>query len=131
MTDFPDSEKRQFVRIPVNVDVEYRFICQEDGAPISDQTFTGHTGNIGAGGFLLVGPVPAHDLISDLLMRRVVVVVTILLPDHQPIQALARAAWLEAVDQAHQTCSMGLTFKEITLAAQDELFRFIINAVSG
>ena len=133
MHDSCESEKRHFVRVPVDVKVDYRFVpSSPDLASLkTGQTFHGHTGNVGAGGLLLVGEIPDNDLIADLLMRRVSLVVEIRLPEHQPINALARVAWLEAIDPAGQTCSMGLTFREITTSAQDELFRFIIHAVSS
>lgn len=131
MSRLSESEKRQFVRVPVNVPVDYRFVRQDSDTPISVAMLNGHTINIGAGGLLLVGQIPDRDLIADLLMRKVVVALSIRLPRQQPIQALGRVAWVEAIDQTQMTCSIGLTFKEITAQSQDDLFRFIINAVSG
>ena len=132
LSDPCESEKRQFVRVPANIKVGYRFISQGGAAPVPDTAFTGHTVNLGAGGLLLVGHVPDNDLIADLLMRRVSVVLDIHLPKAgHSIRALARVAWLEAIDPTNNTCPMGLTFKEITASDQDELFRFIINAVAG
>jgi len=130
VTEPCESEKRQFVRIPVDLRIDYRFIRQPT-SPGSDAVLAGHSGNIGAGGLLLVGQIPENDLIADLLMRRVIVALDIHLPGaEQPIRALSRVAWLEAIDPDRNACAMGLTFKEITVEAQDELFRFIINSVA-
>ena len=131
MTERCDSEKRQFVRVPVDLRVDYQFIDQS--APTgSEEVIHGHSANLGAGGLLLVGPVPDNGIIVDLLMRRVFVSLDIHLPGlKESIRTLARVAWVESIDVARKECSMGLMFKEITGESQDRLFRFIIDAVSS
>jgi len=132
MSDFATSEKRQFVRVPVDVEVKYRFIQpRSTGAPTEETTYSGKTGNIGAGGLLLVADLPEADLIADLLMGKIIVGLELYLPDHAPIQALSRVAWLESVDEEKGTCAIGLSFKEITAADQDKLFRFVITSRMG
>ena len=130
MSNFPGSEKRQFVRVPVDIEVKYRFIGPSGVAPTPDATYSGKTGNVGAGGLLLVAQLPEAELIADLLMGKVAVALELFLPEHDSISALSRVAWLETVDEQNNTCSIGLTFKEITASAQDALFRFVINSVS-
>ena len=127
MSDSPGCEKRQFVRVPVDVQVNYRFI-RYDGQ--TGDVFSGKTGNIGAGGLLLTAALPEADLIADLLMGKVSVWVELLLPEQEPIRAISHVAWLEALDETNNTCAMGLRFAEIAAVAQDELFRFVINAVN-
>ena len=132
MAFFYESEKREFVRVGVAVPVTYRLISQSPDVTVSDDYLEGETQNIGAGGVLLVGPMPHADMVTELLMQRVVVGVRIFLPgEEKPVEALARVAWLEAIDQETHRCSLGLAFKEITSDAQDTLFRFIISSRMG
>ena len=132
MAFFYESEKREFVRIGVSVPVKYRLISQSPDVTVPKDYLEGETQNIGAGGILLVGPIPHADLVTDLLVQKVVVGVRIHLPgEEKPVEALARVAWLEAIDQDEHRCSLGLTFKEITSDAQDTLFRFIISSRMG
>ena len=132
MAFFYESEKREFVRIGVAVPVEYRLISQSPDVSVPEGSMKGETQNIGAGGMLLVGPIPHAELITELLTQKVVVGVRIFLPgEEKPVEALARTAWLEAIDEEESKCSLGLAFKEITSDAQDTLFRFIISSRMG
>ncbi|HUU43569.1 MAG TPA: PilZ domain-containing protein [Planctomycetota bacterium] len=132
MPFFYESEKREFVRVGVAVPVKFRLISQSPDVTAPDDYMDGETQNIGAGGMLLVGPIPQSDLITGLLVQKVVVGVRIYLPgEDDPVEALARVAWLESLDQNDNRCSLGLSFKEITSEAQDTLFRFIISSRMG
>ena len=132
MPFFYESEKREFVRVGVSVQVKFRLIAQDPDVTVPDEYFDGETQNIGAGGMLLMGPIPRADLITDLLVQKVVVGVRIYLPgEDEPVEALGRVAWLEALNQEENRCSLGLSFKEITSEAQDVLFRFIISSRMG
>ena len=127
-----ESEKREFVRVGVAVPVKYRLIATGTHHEVGDAYLDGETQNVGAGGMLLVGPIPPADLITDLLVQKIVVGVRIYLPgEDAPVEALCRAVWLEAVDEADDKCALGLSFKEITSDAQDMLFRFIISSRMG
>lgn len=124
-----ESEKREFVRVGMAVPVKYKFISQSPDVTPPEDFLEGETQNIGAGGILLVGPVPQSDLITELLIQKVVVGVRLFLPGEKtPVEAIARVAWLESIDEKEEKCSLGLSFKEITSEAQDTLFRFIINS---
>ncbi|HUW57746.1 MAG TPA: PilZ domain-containing protein [Planctomycetota bacterium] len=132
MAFFYESEKREFVRVGVAVPVKFRLISQHPELTVPDDYLDGETQNIGAGGILLVGPIPRSDLVTELLVQKVVVGVRIFLPgEEKPVEALARVAWLEAIDEEQKQCSLGLAFKEITSEAQDTLFRFIISSRMG
>lgn len=132
MAFFYESEKREFVRVGVAVPVKFRLISQSRDVTVPEDYLEGETQNIGAGGILLVGPIPYSDFITELLTQRVVIGVRIFLPgEDKPVEALARVAWLEAIDQEENRCSLGLAFKEITSEAQDTLFRFIISSRMG
>ncbi len=132
MPFFYESEKREFVRVGVAVPVQYRLVPQTGDASVPQEVLEGETQNIGAGGILLVGAVPDPAIVTDLLLQKVVVGVRIFLPgEERPVEALARVAWVEAIDQDQRRCSLGLSFKEITSDAQDTLFRFIIGSRMG
>ena len=99
---------------------------------LNAKTISTQTENIGAGGILLVGPIPDPAAVTELLLQKAVIGVRIFLPgEEKPVEALARVAWLEAIDQNEHRCSLGLMFKEITSDAQDTLFRFIISSRMG
>ena len=132
MAFFYESEKREFVRVGVAVPVKFRLISESAEVTVPEDYIDGETENIGAGGILLVGPMPRSELITELLMQKVIVGVRIFLPgETQPVEALARVAWLEAIDEEQNKCSLGLAFKEITSDAQDALFRFVISSRLG
>lgn len=122
------QEKRQFVRIASSLPVRYRFLSSSDDFR-DDSVREGLTDNIGGGGLLLTGQVPGMDWITELLMEKVIVAVTMDLPDSKtPVHAIARVAWLEAVDQNTEVCQLGLTFKEITGEDRDRILNLVIKA---
>jgi c-di-GMP-binding flagellar brake protein YcgR len=124
------SEKRQFVRVPGAVPVTYRFVSLRDETNAPEDTFEGETRNLSAGGMLLEGPVPDSNLITDLLMKRVVLTVNLTLPATPgPVSAMARVSWLDSVDETEKRFSMGLEFNEITRESQDRIIGFIIRTV--
>jgi c-di-GMP-binding flagellar brake protein YcgR len=123
-----DPERREFVRVRADLPVRYKFLSQ-DNAFVSDEVFEGTTSNISGAGILLVGQMPNSDWITGLLMERIVVGINLFLPgDSDPLKALTRTAWIEALDEHAQRCSMGLRFKEITKEHLDRLFKFVIRA---
>jgi len=123
-----DPERREFVRVRAELPVRYKFLSQ-DPAFVSDEILEGTTSNISGAGILLVGQMPNTDWITGLLMERIVIGVNVFLPgDAEPVKALTRTAWIEALDERVQRCSMGLRFKEITKEHLDRLFKFVIRA---
>jgi c-di-GMP-binding flagellar brake protein YcgR len=123
-----DPERREFVRVRADLHVKYKFLSQ-DSSFVSDEIFEGSTSNISGAGILLVGQMPNSDWITGLLMERIVIGVNLFLPgDGEPIKALTRTAWIEALDERSRNCSMGLRFKEITKDHLDRLFKFVIRA---
>jgi c-di-GMP-binding flagellar brake protein YcgR len=128
MTGNHRQEKRQFVRVDSSLPVKYKFLAS-DPAYGDDAVREGLTDNVGAGGLLLTGQVPSVDWITELLMEKILVAITVLLPRHEkPVQAIARVAWLEAIDQNTEVCQLGLTFKEITNEDRDRILNFVIKA---
>lgn len=127
MSDADKQEQRKFTRIASTLPVRYRFLSSTDEYR-DDAVREGLTDNIGGGGMLLTGQVPGMDWITELLMEKVLVALTIDLPGAASIQAIARVAWLEAVDQNTEVCQLGLMFKEITGEDRDRILDLVIKA---
>ena len=131
---FYQSEKRRFVRVPAAMPVKYRYVSQvpSETCSVPREQFEGQTQNIGAGGILLLAPMPTDpELLTQLLMQKVVVGIEMTLPSSSSIQALCRVSWLEAIDEREGTLALGLRFIEITNTSRDELFRFVITSCCG
>jgi len=123
-----ESERREFVRIKVNLSVRYKLISQT-GEAVESKIREGTTQNLSGGGLLMVGSIPDIALIPDLLMAKIVIGVNLTLPDSsESIKALTRVAWAEAFEESSDKCALGLKFKEITKEDQDLIFRFIIKS---
>ena len=126
MVERYESERREFVRIKVDVPVRYKFLSKSVETP--EEVFEGTTGDLGGGGLLLVAKVPNPAWYVDLLTQRIVVGINVLLPSSQePVKALCRVAWLEASDTPSKV-AMGLKFKEISRDSLDEIFKYVIKA---
>jgi c-di-GMP-binding flagellar brake protein YcgR len=119
-----ETEKREFVRVNVDVPVRYKFLSKSIRVP--DEIFEGRTGNLSGGGLLLMGRVPHEDLYAHLLTQRVLIGVLVQLPTRQdPIKALCRVAWIEAHQEPGRV-AVGLAFREITRDHQDAVFQYVI-----
>ena len=127
MEDNPSKEHREFVRINLSLRVKYRFLSSSTDFT-DNHVYEGQTNNIGGGGLLLTGQVPSVDWITELLMEKVLLALTVDLPKSPPVQAIAKVAWLEAIDQNTEVCQLGLTFKEITGENRDRILDFVITA---
>ena len=121
-------ERREYVRVKAKIPVKYKYLSHNPSFSC-DTVFEGTTSNISGGGVLLEVELPDREWITDLLMQRLIVGVNILLPNApEPIKALTRVAWIEAVEPSSGKCAMGLQFKEITKEQQDYIFQFIIRS---
>lgn len=120
-------QKREFVRVAVDLKARYKFLSPHCDK-VDNRVFEGTTSNISAGGLLLKGQLPGNDWVVDLLLYRVVIGLNLLLPDSDvPLKALARVAWIESLT-AQGDCSMGLLFKEVERDTQDRIVQFIIRS---
>jgi len=123
-----DEERRQFVRVPCTVGLNYWLVNTETGGK-AGEVIQGETRNIGAGGLLIKGVLPAIESISDLLGHRVVLAGRLALPnDPDPVLLLGRVAWLEDIDPQASTCVLGVMITEIRQADRDRLNQFVIRA---
>ena len=122
------QERREFIRVSQECTVEYRFA---GSAPRlnPDEVHTGTTNNISGGGMKLTGALPNTDWIPHLLLGRVVLALTIHLPDlAEPVRAAARAARLEVADREKCTFIIGLRFREISPDDREKIIQFIIKS---
>lgn len=123
-----DTERREFVRIRVDVPVRYKFLSRTVAMP-KDDIFEGTTRDISGSGLLLVGRVPKLEWIPLLLLERIVIGINIMLPSSgTPLKALTRAGWIEAIKEGDERCAMGLKFKEITRESQDDILKYVIKS---
>ncbi len=127
MTENVRQEQRKFVRVPSSLPVKYKFISSSPEFK-DDRVHEGRTDNIGGGGMLLTGQVPSVDWITELLMEKILIAMTLELPSGDSVKVIARVAWLEAIDQNTEVCQLGLTFKEITAENRDKILDLVIRA---
>lgn len=124
-----EVEKREFVRIKVDIPIRYKYLSREVELGDDDKVFEGGTRNISGAGMLLIGKLPNPAWLTPLLMEKIVIGVNIMLPSvTEPIKALTRVAWIEAMPEGPDRCVMGLKFKEITKESQDSIFKYVIRS---
>lgn len=124
-----EQERREFVRVKLEVPVRYKFLAKDRTEPELGHVYEGTTWNISGGGLLLSGRIPVLSWLPDLLLQKVLIGVNVLLPGSDaPIKALARVAWVETIDEGTQRCGIGLKFREITTADRDMIFQFVIRS---
>ena len=122
-----ESERREFVRMKVDIPVRYKFLSKT--VEVGDDVFEGTTGDLGGGGLLLVGRIPNPVWYVGLLTQKIVMGVNIQLPKNpDPIKALCRVAWIEATEGESGRVALGLKYKEISRDALDTIFQFVIKA---
>jgi c-di-GMP-binding flagellar brake protein YcgR len=122
-----ESERREFVRIKIDVPIRYKFLSKS--IEVTEEIYEGTTGDLGGGGILMMGRIPNPGWYVGLLTQQIVVGVNLLLPmAAEPIKALCRVAWIESTEGEAGRVAMGLKFKEISRDSLDEIFKFVIKA---
>ena len=123
-----EYEKRDYIRLPISIAVNYKFLSHDITGPEVEKIYHGKTRNIGTGGMLLDAALPSPDWLALLLTRRMHVGVNIVMPDADgPTKALCRVAWASALSEKGGLV-LGLSFQEITQDARDLITRQIIKA---
>ena len=123
-----DTERREFVRIRVDIPVRYKFLSRTVDVP-KEEIFEGTTRDISGSGLLLVGRIHKLEWIPMLLLEKIVIGVNIMLPSSAaPVKALTRTGWIEAIKEGDDRCAMGLKFKEITRESQDDILKYVIKS---
>jgi len=129
MDDVYGAERREFIRLPVKLKINYAFFNQE-GEPLSKDVMDGETANIGGRGLLMNAGLSDSSIVGDLLDRKVIIGVKIWLPDRTDcLTALSRVAWVQKIEGETGGYRLGLEFREITSETLDELFKFIIKSM--
>ena len=129
--DRGEMERREFVRTRVVLPVRYAFLDIQ-GEPLPPGVSEGASGNLSAGGLLLQGRIPDLGWVPELLVQHMAVSLSISLPkEFRAIEAIARVAWIETIDQETHRCNLGLNFLEITREDQDRLFRLTVRSQLG
>lgn len=124
-----DQEKREYIRVGLQIPVRYKFICQHITGPMVEKIYSGSSNNISPGGLLLAGEIPDFNWIPDLLLHKIIMGVNFLLPNGENvIKALARVAWIGALEEQTRLAQMGLKFKELTTEDKDQIMRFVIRS---
>lgn len=122
-----EQERREFVRVKIEIPLRYKFLGKNATGPEFDTIHEGTTSNVSGGGFLLIGKIPKLEWIPDLLMQKIVVGVNLQLPTMDTaIKALTRVAWIETIDEKTLQAALGLRFRDITLQDRDKIFQFVI-----
>ncbi len=123
-----DSTRCQFTKVRTDIPVRYKFFSKSIDLQ-NDTVYEGTTSRLSANGLLLVGKIPSLSWIPGLLVGKIVIGVNVLLPNVAvPIKALTRVAWIEAIPEGSERCTMGLTFTDIAKEHQDEILKFMIRS---
>ena len=128
MTASFEYEKREFIRLPLTVPVNYKFLSHAVSDSAIDEVHSGTCRNIGTGGLLLKAKLPNAEWLAALLTRTMHIGVNIRLPGQaKPVKALCRAAWASAIEKDGELV-IGLAFQEIEQEDRDSVTRYIIKA---
>lgn len=129
MSQEQGADRRKFIRIQTDLPVAYKFIALDPRKKVDDQVHEGFTHDLSQGGLLLIGKLPVLDWISPLLMSRMVVGISLVVPGHKnQVKALCRTAWVEAVEEKSQRAAFGLLFSEMTEADRECILQYVIQS---
>jgi hypothetical protein len=108
------SERREFTRLPAAVEVRCKFLSSHVQDEVLDRVCEGTSTNVSLGGLLLLGPIPRLEWLKDLLVGKMNVGVNIYLPNGaEPLKALCRVAWVDAIEEGAMATHMGLRVQEM------------------
>jgi len=121
-------ERRQFVRLATDIPIRYKFLSRVIDLG-TDAIHEGRTGNISAGGCLMIGKVPNMNWIPALLMGKILIGVNLLLPSaDEPLKALSVVTWMEAFKDPGDPVTFGVAFNDLAKKYQDDIMKFIIRS---
>lgn len=124
-------ERRQFVRVRLEVPIRYKLV-RPDGQKVVEELFEGSTTNISTGGILLNGRLPDPSYVVELLAQRIRISLNMAIPGEAvPVKAIARAAWIERLEEGSGIFPMGLSFDEIADADRSLIQRYTIKSQIG
>jgi hypothetical protein len=125
-----DKQDRIHFRLPLCLEVNYRYFTELEPPREEEPIHVGRTENLSNGGLLLNADDPPLELAGDLLSGRVGLALSIELAGGEPVRALARVAWIEGLGQGGG-CRMGLRFQEITGRSRDRITDLLLETYLG
>jgi c-di-GMP-binding flagellar brake protein YcgR len=121
-------ERRDFVKISVDIPVRFKFLSKTIEVKDPD-VHEGSTSNISGSGLVLVTKIPDGDSLTHLLTNELVVGLNILLPSqNEAIKALAKLSYVEALPEMPGKCGLSLRFLDMPKESSDQILRYTIRA---
>lgn len=115
----------------MEVPIRYKLV-RPTGEKVVEDLFEGSTVNISTGGVLLDGKLPDPSYVVELLAQRIRIALNMAIPgDTAPVKAIARAAWIERLEEKSGIFPMGLSFDEISDGDRSRIQRFTIKSQIG
>ena len=122
------SQRREFVRIPVEIPVRYKFLSREIDLG-NESILEGTCSSLGGGGLILCGRIPSFNWIPALLMGKIQLGVNLLLPSVDvAVKGLCHVAWIDEIPENKDRCVVGLKFLEISKEEQDLILKYLIKS---
>lgn len=122
-----EPERRDFVRVAVEIPVKYRFRTALKHHPDYERPQPGSTSNLSGGGLLLQGRLPAIAAVTELLTGKTTIDLELSLPgETYMIRARGRCAWIETIDEQSLRCHLGVRFLDITPEDKERIFKYVI-----
>ena len=123
-----ESVRIEFHKLHTDIPVRYKFLSKSIELG-TDQVFEGTTAKLGGSGCLMNGKIPRLNWVPAILMGKVLLGVNLLLPSSdEPIKALCKVAWIEAMTEDSDRVVMGLQFMDISKESQDQITRYLIRS---
>jgi len=127
---FPyQPEKREYLRIPTAVPVQYKFVSP-DHFKVSTEPLDGVTVDLSMGGVQIIAVLPSDEYIMPLLMQKMALILSVKLPgESEPVYAIGRVAWIDAIEgEDPKKYAIGLRLHEISSADVDRIFEYIVHS---
>ncbi len=122
-------ERRRYYRIAKEVRVRYKFISQFAELNVTN-SYEAVTKNISTTGVLLKAEIPSAEMVSDMVLKKILVFLEIFLPQEKlPVKATAQVRWVESIDASKNLYNFGLKFCDITQEDKNTLTKFILNSI--
>ncbi len=122
-------ERRKHFRLAKELTIRYKFITQNFDIKY-EQFYEATAKNISATGILLKAKIPSPELLSEMILKKVLILLEIvLLKNNTTIKATAQLRWLESVDVNNNIFNIGLKFVDISQKDKNLLTEFILNNI--
>jgi hypothetical protein len=120
-----DKERRRYIRLDSVFPVE--FLLQNRKGENLSAWVQGFTNNIGKGGICLSVNNLSSELLEVIKREDTILILKIEIPlQHKPVEAKAKLAWIELIDERSARYNMGLSYEEILPSANKRILRYCI-----